>query len=377
MSTLVCVSTPNALGYPQGGHLWVFLNWCLGLEACGCEVSWLDVVDSDAPAETVRAQVLTLKDRLRDYGLADALVVGTRAGESHPGALAAGSLPSEAALSADLLLNFRNDLSPELVGRFRRSAFLDLDPGILQLNLAKGFVPLAPHDCYFTIGETIGQAGSLIPDAGLAWQHTPPCVCLEWWPVHPAPDDAAFTTVSHWYMNDWLVEEDGTFYLNDKRAGFLPFLELPLRTTQPLALAIHLAGDDAERDALTSKGWRIQEAHDVAATPSQYQRFVQESRGEFSCAKPSCVRLQTAWISDRTLCYLASGKPAVVEHTGPSRLLPDAEGLFRFHDAEGAVRCLERATADYEHQCALARALAEEHFDAKRVVGRLLERALA
>jgi hypothetical protein len=101
------------------------------------------------------------------------------------------------------------------------------------------------------------------------------------------------------------------------------------------------------------------------------------SFGEFSCAKPSYVRLQSAWISDRTLCYLASGKPAVVQHTGPSRFLPGNAGLFRFHDPEEAARCLETAAADYEHQCTLARTLAEEYFDARKVVGSILERALA
>src|SRR5215510_6645369 len=90
---------------------------------------------------------------------------------------------------------------------------------------------------------------------------------------------------------------------------------------------------------------------------------------EFCCARPSYVRLQDAWISDRTICYLASGKPAIVQHTGPSRFLPDNAGLFRFHDMEGAVRCLETAAADYERHCRLARALSEEYFDAEKVIG--------
>ena len=115
----------------------------------------------------------------------------------------------------------------------------------------------------------------------------------------------------------------------------------------------------------------------MACTPVEYQRYIQESRGEFSCVKPSCLRLQNAWISDRTLCYLASGKPAVVEHTGQSRFLPDASGLFRFRSLEEAARSLELVASDYESQCQLARQLAEEYFDATKVVGHVLERALA
>ena len=124
------------------------------------------------------------------------------------------------------------------------------------------------------------------------------------------------------------------------------------------------------------RGWRLREAWDVSATPQQYRSYVQGSRGEFSCAKLAYVKLETAWVSDRTLCYLASGKPAVVQHTGSSRFLPDAEGLFRFRNVEEAARAFAAVEAHYERHCRLARALAEEHFDARRVVARVLERAL-
>jgi hypothetical protein len=121
----------------------------------------------------------------------------------------------------------------------------------------------------------------------------------------------------------------------------------------------------------------VQDAWAVAATPWDYQRYIQSSFGEFSCVKPSCVRLQNAWISDRSLCYLASGKPAIVEHTGPSSFLPDDAGLLRFHDLPEAIGCVEAVQADYGKHCQLARALAEEYFDAKRVVKSVLERALS
>jgi hypothetical protein len=176
-------------------------------------------------------------------------------------------------------------------------------------------------------------------------------------------------------MDEW-EEDAGELYSNDKRTGFLPFLDLPQRTSQPLELALRLSGDHAEQAALERLGWSVREACEVAPTPWDYQRYVQDSRGEFSCVKPSCVRLQNSWVSDRTLCYLASGKPAVVEHTGPSRFLPDSGGLFRFRDVEEAVLCLEKVANDYKRQCTLARALAEEYFDARKVVGRVLERAL-
>src|SRR5438128_12491510 len=147
------------------------------------------------------------------------------------------------------------------------------------------------------------------------------------------------------------------------------FLDIPRRMRERLELAVGLADDDAEeRTNLVQHGWHLKNPREVARTPSDYRRYIQGSRGEFSCVKPSCVKLQNAWISDRTLCYLASGKPAVVQHTGPSRFLPGSAGLFRFRDLEEAARCLDIVRADYDHQCELARALAEEYFDAGHVV---------
>jgi len=164
---------------------------------------------------------------------------------------------------------------------------------------------------------------------------------------------------------------------NSKRSGFLPFLDLPQHTTQPLELALDLVSDDEDRQVLRQRGWRVRESVAVASTPWDYQRYIQKSRGEFSCAKPSCIHFQNAWISDRTLCYLASGKPAVVQHTGPSRFLPSDAGLFRFCDLKEATRCLEMVVADYDRQCRVARGLAEQYFDAKKVTRCVLERALA
>jgi len=127
---------------------------------------------------------------------------------------------------------------------------------------------------------------------------------------------------------------------------------------------------------LWDQGWRVRDSVAVASTPWDYQRYIQDSRGEFSCAKAHCIRLQNAWVSDRTLCYLATAKPAIVQYTGPSRILPHCEGLFRFKDPGEAAAHVRTALNDYERHCRSARALAEEHFDAKNVLRSVLERAL-
>ena len=373
MSLRICLSA-TTIDYPRGGgHQWVYLNWALGLRALGCKVVWLEVVDGQRPATETEMFVTALKERLEHYGLADCLALCSEI-QGVPSEASAGCLDLDLAPEVDLLLNLSHDLPTKVVKRFRRSAFVDIDPGLLQIWVSQGQVGLAPHDLYFSIGETVGQPGAPFPDLGLEWHYTPPCVALDWWPPHPAAAEARFTTVAHWYAGGGTGE---AAELDDKRAGFRPFLELPGRTTWPLELALDIGSNTAEGVALRQRGWHVRDSYAVSSTPWDYQRYIQGSRGEFSCVKPACVRLQNAWVSDRTLCYLASGKPAVVQHTGPSRILPDAAGLFRFRDVQEAACCLDQVAADYERQCRLARALAEEYFDARTVVGRVLEQALA
>jgi hypothetical protein len=377
MSITVWLSTRTLNSPKQGGHFWAYLNWALGVRALGCDLVWLEPVSPRARVTKVQALVDALKSRLEPYDLADQVALCSSTNEPLSSAAASGCKDIEAASEADLLLNMAYGISPALIRRFRRSALLDIDPGLTQIWMSKKEIGVSRHDVYLTIGETVGQPGSAFPDCGLEWQYTPPCVALDWWPVHSAPAGAPFTTVSNWYMDEWIEDANG-WYINDKRSGFLPFLDLPSQTSQPLELALCLSPDEEEGWVeLPNRGWIVRNAWETVPSPRDYQRYIQGSRGEFSCVKPSCVRLQNAWVSDRTLCYLDSGKPAVVQHTGPSRFLPDSAGLFRFRDLHEAVRYLDIVARNYDQQCRLARALAEEHFDAKKVVKGVLERALA
>ena len=355
--------------------MWAYLSWALGLRSLGCKVIWMEAAFPNAPLEEVQPQVAALKRRLERYDLAGSVALCSWTDEPLPRQMAEGSLDLEAATEADLVLNMAYEVPPGVIGAFRRSAMVDIDPGLTQIWMSEKLLKTAPHDVYFTIGETVGRPGAPFPDCGIQWQYTPPPVFLPAWPQMPAGSGAPYTTVTHWWGS--LMEFNGESYYNGKRDGFLPFLELPSRTKQALELTICLEEkEDKERAMLEEQGWRLRDPRAATATPWDYQRYIQNSRGEFSCVKPSCVHLQNAWVSDRTLCYLASGKPAVVQHTGPSRFLPDSAGLFRFRDLQEAAHCLEAVEADYGRQSRLARALAEEHFDAEKVVGRVLERTL-
>ena len=389
--TRVVIAPNNVANFPEGGgHFWVYMQYVTGLRRLGCDVIWLERVRSSGDPSEDRSLQHRLVERLERYGMGARPVFYT-GGDIPP------ALEPELA-GAELLLNFQYDAGPELLARFPRTALIDIDPGLLQHWIAQGEIKPAAHDLYFTTGETVGLPGSRTPDAGLIWQPIRPPVDLDSWPCVPAPSAAPFTTVSSWMGGvdgEWVSDGDGGFYDNNKRVAFLRVLELPERTRRSFELALCLdesaesqaraeqqayadyRGDRADRLALESHGWRVRHAYEVAGSPERYQRYIRASRGEFSCVKPSCVRFQNAWISDRTLCYLASGRPALVEDTGPSAFLPSDEGLLRFRDLDEAVAAVERVEADYARQCQAARALAETHFDARKVLAGLIDRALS
>lgn len=370
----VCLSTSNTLAYPQGGHLWVFINWALGLRACGCRVVWLDVVPPDAPADLVAHQWRALADALRPFGLADAIAIDCFGEKDRSRALAAAGCPTLDAMdSFELLLDLRYDLPARLVRRYRRSALIDLDPGQLQLAIAQGKYAPPPHDVFFSIGESTGPARS---ENDRLWLHTPPCVALDAWPPVRGNPDQPWTTVAHWW-GGWMKDGDGEAYPDAKRDGFAPYMELPSHVQGRFELALNLGDAPAERRLIEAHGFTVVDAHAVAGTPLAYRDYIQQSAGEFSCAKPSYVRQQTAWLSDRTVCYLASGKPCVVQWTGPSRILPeDGIGLLRFRSLPEAVACMQRVLSDYPAHSRAARAFAESHLDARVIARRVVQHAL-
>jgi hypothetical protein len=389
--TTVVVAPSNVVTFPEGGgHFWVYMQYAQGLRRLGCDVYWLEGFRASGD-EARDAQVLTaFRRRMERFGLDGQLILY----KSHPAARAGGpcdylgmtATAAEAIFRrADLLLNFHYRTDPTLLSQFRRTALVDIDPGLLQFWIGVGQVSVQPHDVYFTIGETVGTPAARFPDGGLPWMHIRPPVCLELWPYTYAPSSEAFTTVSSWWgggtpgEESWVTDGKGISYDNNKRISFLDFVDLPRRTSQVLELALFLSDDalDVEdRRLLESRGWRVRHSREVAATPEAYRAYVQGSRGEFSCAKPSCMKFQNAWVSDRTLCYLASGKPAVVQDTGPSSFLPQGGGLFRFSSLEQAAEALAAVNADYPRHCQAARQIAEAHFDSQKVLDGLLNLAL-
>ncbi len=388
MATVVICPYRATKYLDRAGNFWVYLQYALGLQAIGCEVHWLERLELPGEGDpgleappTVQASMLA--ETLSRFGILGAPILYTTedkdAERFEPTYIGVAEREAEALLTrAELLLNFHQQIHPELLARFKRSALVDIDPGLLQYWMSSGELDVPDHDLYFTIGETVGTPAAKFPDCGRTWIHIRPPVFLGEWPFLPNPAPAPFTTVSSWYgSGEYVVEGDG-FWDNNKRVSWLRIAELPMLTDQPLEIATYFGENDAcERLLLAQHGWRVRHAGDVARTPERYRSYIQASRGELSCAKPSCAHFQNAWISDRTLCYLASGRPAVVQDTGPSSYLPDGSGLHRFSTAEEAAAAIAEVNAAYDSNCRAAREIAESYFDATEVANRIIETALA
>ncbi len=381
----VVLAAYNVASHPAGGgHFWVYMQYVHGLRQLGCDVYWMEDVAGRNNSPPDMSLVEEFAERMARHGMGGKLILyenrPAENGDTIPHYFGISSSAAEAVFRhADLLLNFHYAIDPALLARFRRTSLVDIDPGLLQTWMSTGELVVPQHDVYFTTGETVGTPSARFPDCGIAWRHFRPPVCLQQWPAVACQDYEAFTTVSAWWTTDWLKEADGTWFDNNKRVSFLQFLELPRYAKQPIELALcldhHSPHDLADRQLLERHGWRVRHSSEVARTPEMYQAYIQQSRGEFSCAKPSCMKFQGAWVSDRTLCYLASGKPAVVQHTGPSSFLPNGDGMFRFSTLAEAVSAFETINSNYERHCRAAREIAETYFDSTQVAASILDQA--
>jgi hypothetical protein len=253
--------------------------------------------------------------------------------------------------------------------------FVDLDPGFTQFWYAAGnrATRLDDHDYYYTIGENVGCAECSIPTGGLPWRPIRQPVVLADWPVSPTNRYDRFTTVAAWRGPYGPVEHDGrTFGL--KVHEFRKFVDLPARVPAcfEIALDIHPA-DQRDRALLTDRGWRLVDPRTTVADPAAFRQYVQTSGAEFSTAQGIYVDTNSGWFSDRSVRYLAAGKPVLVQDTGFSRNYPVGEGLVSFRTLDEAVVGADRILRNYLDHARAARALAEEYFASDKVLGRFVD----
>jgi hypothetical protein len=293
---------------------------------------------------------------------------------------------------ADAVLNVTGATRPAEDGlKVGRLVYYGTDPLIHEIGLAAGG-PIAraivdEHQDCVTYGENLGTATCPVPPLPRLRSRTRQPVLLDLWETGP-PSRDVFTTVGNWKQVDLNLVFQGLQYLWSKHHEFLKFLDLPRRSGVAMELAMNPADRlpvrpdanedipalglaDADHTRLEEHGWRVIEAG-FTTDPWKYRDYVQASRGEFTVARDLHVRLKSGWFSERSACYLASGRPVITQDTGFGRVLPTGAGLFAFNKMEDILAAFDAINSNYEHHSRAARAIAAEYFCAETVLAKLL-----
>ncbi len=362
----------------HGGATWAVLQYLLGFRRLGHDVVFVEQVDPSALRPVGAAigdsgNAAYMRDVGARFGLDRSwslLLAGTTetAGLSHEALRAA-------ARGADLLVNISGILTDEdLMGSVPVKVYLDLDPAFNQLWHAQGIdMHFGGHDRFVTVGQAIGTPACPVPTSGLDWIPTLPPVVMEEWRASPPAGGDAFTTIGNW-RGYGSVEQDGVKY-GQKAHSMRDLMALPTRTDAEFMLALDIHPDEQpDLEALDRNRWRIVDPAKVAATPDTYREFIAGSLAEFGVAKSGYVLSRCGWFSDRSACYLATGKPVLAQDTAFDRFLPAGEGLLSFSDEDEALAGVERIRSDLHTHARAARDLAEERLDSDKVLATFLER---
>jgi hypothetical protein len=378
MAPPVAIVAGYLAGNPVGGHVLSILHWLAGLRQLGYDVvfvehhGWpnacwnpLDKTLSDDCAYGLRE----LDGHAQRLGLRDWCFVDQQNGYH---GLSRDDLDAHCR-DAAVMLGLWTVTWLDAFEACARRIFIDTDPGFTQFTMTPQVrsspayaSPMDFHE-HYSYGSRIGQADCPIPTHGLRWQPLRPPVALDLVPVRYAPDAECFTTVMAWSPRKPIVYDGVEYGMKD--VEFWRIADLPMRAPACLEIAL---GGPAPYDAIRAAGWRLADAAAVTASPWTYLDYIGQSRGEFSVAVNLEVKARSGWFSDRTAAYLASGKPVVVQDTGFSDDLPCGEGLFAFRTIDDAAAALDEIQRDYAGHCRAARRIAEEHLDARRVVGRVV-----
>ncbi len=369
--------------YLQGGGWWtVCLQYLLGLKDLGHEVFFLELLWSKGNAEEDRDRIASFFEHMRRYNLDEQCVVlffdrdfaaldfdlATVFGRSRADA-------RDIITSADLFWNNCRSITQPLLGMFRHRVLIDLDPGILQVSALTVDLEFDQHQTFLSVGKKLEDPDCPVPTVGKKWHTFHPFVYLPMWTVAPDPGPKApFSSITHWNWGREISFQNRLISIS-KRDAYLRYLELPQHSKRPFQLAAYLLPTDntGDRERLQRHGWELIEPWRVAASPEDYQRFIANCRAEISCPKPIYRELKTGWFSDRSACFLASGRPVLKEDTGFPDHLPTGEGLLVFHDLAEAAEGVAEIDANYARHMKGARQLAEDYLDSRRVLTSMID----
>jgi hypothetical protein len=358
--TSVVLAAAVANRHRLGGSIWVRRSWARALQRLGFDVFLLDELRPGG-----RAAAFTRATE--ELGVAGSLLEGDTVHGASRGELL------ERLDAAALLVNLSGHLRDvELLRRPRVRAFVDLDPGYTQIWHAHGHdVGLHGHDHYFSVGMNVGTPACSLPDGGLRWRPIRQPVLLDDWPVRDG-DFTTFTTVGSWRGAFGPVEWEGRSY-GPKAHQFRRYAALPETVGLPFEAVLAIdSADAADRRLLESGGWRLRDPGEVSTTAA-FAHYVAASGAEFSPAQDVYVSTSSGWFSDRTVRYLASGRPAVVQDTGLGTSLPLGEGLLTFRNVREASACARDVVARYETHREAARTISQQFFSPEAALAPLLD----
>ena len=347
--------------HPVAGMLMAYFQYLLGLHRLGHEVAYLEESGwprscynpvtrehSDDPGEGLRA----VRAIMARYDMAEVPVSYVHREAGRVDGMTWEEVKRMLA-SADLLLNVGGVCWLPEFRRCRRRALVDLDPFFTQVGQFGG-ASMDDHHSFFSYGVNIGRPACRIPTGGKDWWPTVPPVVPDIWAAH-APGEAewsdgraAFTTIANWQAYGGVTYEGERY--GQKGEEFLRLINLPGSVSQRMELALSNASPDVQR-RLRTAGWSVSDGGTVSADLSTYRRFIAGSRGEFSAAKNAYVKTRSGWFSDRSVCYLAAGRPVVLQDTGFSDWLPTGRGVLAFSSLEEAATCIEEVGRAYAAHC--------------------------
>jgi len=369
--------------FPLGGMAWHYLNYVLGLSRLGHDVYYLESGgESDwscyDPVQQINthdpsAGIAFARQTFSRLGLGDRWGYYDARSDRWLGPI--GERAAGICRSADLLINVSgaNVLQPSQMSIPAR-VLIDTDPAFTQIrhltddNRRRA---AALHTHFLSFGERLGRDGSSVPDDGFAWRATRQPVVLDAWNAAPHSGKGPFTTVMQW--DSYAVHEYNGKAYGMKSQSFVDYLNLPQHVPDEGQLEIALGGTSAPRGLLSGQGWHLRNPLSVTQTPWTYQRYIQESGAEFAVAKHGYVSSVSGWFSERSACYLASGRPVVLQDTGFSQVLPTGEGLLAFSSPEQAASAIRAVNRDFHRHSRAAREIAEEYFDSNKVLNTLID----
>ncbi|HVO91578.1 MAG TPA: hypothetical protein VMT22_02005 [Terriglobales bacterium] len=371
----IVLANASLAQYPQGGGHWsALLQYLFGLTALGHDVFWLELLQSSGSATRDRKLIRTFFSRFHQYGFTDRCALLLLDRDLHEATLESAEVHGmslhrieEAIRSTDLVWNFCCSLRQPLLALFKRRVLVDLDPGMIQVPALDSDLAIADHDTLLTVGSKLGDADCRVPTLDLHWERFLPFVYLPAWEAAPDPGaDAAFSSVTQWSWEE--IWYDGCVLSASKRQAFLRYVEMPQRTGRAFELAANIHPRDAtgDRELMHGRGWRLVHPDRIASSPATYQDYIRRSRAEFCCAKPIYRDLNSGWFSDRSVAYLACGRPVLAEETGFSSSVPTGRGLLSFEHISEAVAGVHEIDENYRAHSRAARELAEAHFNSEK-----------